>query len=147
MFSQVVGVTNVQPREQCHAPPLRLRLERPNPLQDPLLHVINQLVVFPVGIRQTKVCNPFGMEVVDEVADLFVQESQQSVILRLTRGKFVRKQQGLHLSPSAMLPAVFRLRFSSLLREARSSLLLPFLNRRGPGKEYNSEKRNDCNPA
>jgi hypothetical protein len=52
MFSQEVGVTNVQPREQCDGPHLRLRLERLNSSQDPLLHVIQQLVVFPVGIRQ-----------------------------------------------------------------------------------------------
>ncbi len=42
--------------------------------------MMDQLVVLPVGIGQTKACNPLGMEVVDEVADLFAQESQQSVL-------------------------------------------------------------------
>ena len=47
-----------------------------------------------------------GMEVVDEVADLFVQELQQSLlseILGLTRGKFAWMQQG-YVSV-VMLPA------------------------------------------
>ncbi len=45
-------------------------LERLNSSQDPLLHMMDQLVVLPVGNGQTKTCDPLGMEVVDEVADL-----------------------------------------------------------------------------
>ncbi len=62
----------------------------------------DQLVVLPVGIGQTKACDPLGMEVVDEVADLFAQESQQSVlseILGLTRGEVVWMQEG-NVSPA-----------------------------------------------
>jgi hypothetical protein len=48
---------------------------------------------------------------------------------------FSALRQGLHLSPSAMLPAVLSLLFSSLLQEARSSLLLPFLNQQALERE------------
>ena len=47
--------------------------------------------MLPVCIRKAEACDPMGIEVVDEVADLFAQESQQFVlseILWLTRGKF-----------------------------------------------------------
>ena len=33
-----------------------------------------QLVMLPVCVRQAEACDPMGMEVVDEVADLFAQE-------------------------------------------------------------------------
>ena len=49
-----------------------------------------------------------GMEVVDEVADLFAQERQQSVlseILGLTRGKYAWMQQGYVSVVQVMLPA------------------------------------------
>ena len=32
------------------------------------------LVMLPVCIQQAEACDPMGMEVVDEVADLFAQE-------------------------------------------------------------------------
>jgi hypothetical protein len=118
-----VSVTNVPPREHCDGPPVRTGLERLDSSQDPLLHLMDQLVVLSVGIGQTKVCYLLGMEVMDDVADLFTQESQQDVlseILGLTRGEVVWMQEG-----------------SSLLRAARSSLLLLFLNQRGPKKKRN----------
>ena len=54
-------------------------------------------------------------------------------------------RQGLHLSPSAILAAVLRLR-TSLLREAKSNFLLPALNHRGPGnvKETWTRHRSAC---
>jgi hypothetical protein len=113
------------------------------------------------------------MEVVDEVADLFAQESQQSVlseILGLTLGKIFWMQQGYVYRVILPTPSQMMRHFSwlfrpqaapgiapvsnivcslapsvlSLLCEARSRLLLPVLNQQGPGKEKNSEK---CNPA
>ena len=74
LSSHEVVVANVEPGEQCDGPPPRLRLERLNPSQDPLLHVKPQQVMLPVCIRQAEACDPMGMEVVDEVADLFAQE-------------------------------------------------------------------------
>ncbi len=68
-----------------------------NSSEDPLLDMMDQLVVLPVGIGQTTACDPLGMEVVDEVADLFTQESQPSVlseILGLTRGEVVWMPEG-----------------------------------------------------
>ncbi len=56
------------------------------------VHMMDQLVVLPVGIGQTKACDPLGMEVLDEVSALFALESQQSglsEILWLTRGEVV----------------------------------------------------------
>ncbi len=100
-----VSVTNVQPREQCDGPSVWTGLERLNSTQDPLLHLMDQLVVLPVGIGQTRACDPLGMEVVNEVAGLFPQESQHSVlseILGLTRGEVVWMQEG-NVSP-AIIP-------------------------------------------
>ncbi len=51
--SQEVSVANFEPAEQRDGPSPRFRLERLNPSQDPLLHVVHQLVMLPVGIRQT----------------------------------------------------------------------------------------------
>jgi len=48
---------------------------------------------------------------------------------------FSALRQRQHRSPTAMLPAVLRLLVSSLLRAARSSLLLPSLNQLGPEKK------------
>jgi hypothetical protein len=50
-------------------------LERLNSSQDPLLHMMNQLVVLPVGIGQTKACDPLGMEVVDGVKDFLPKKA------------------------------------------------------------------------
>ncbi len=74
LSSHEVVVANVEPGEQCDAPPPRLRLERLNPSQDSLLHERHQLVMLPVCILQAEACDPIGMKVVDEVADLFAQE-------------------------------------------------------------------------
>jgi hypothetical protein len=53
LSSKEVSVANVKPGEQRDGLPPRFRLERLNPLQDLLLHLVHQLVVPPVGIRQT----------------------------------------------------------------------------------------------
>jgi hypothetical protein len=43
--------------------------------------VRKQLIVLSVGNWKTKACNPMGMEVVNEVANLFAQESQQLMLM------------------------------------------------------------------
>jgi hypothetical protein len=79
-----------------------------------------QLVVLPVGIGQSPADQGVRSTwdgVVDEVADLFAQESQQSVlseILRLTKGKVVWMQEGnlsrvIIPTPSQMVSHLFRL--------------------------------------
>ncbi len=46
-----------------------------NPSQNPLLHEWKQLVEMPVKIRQTNACYPIVMELVNEVSNLFAQET------------------------------------------------------------------------
>ena len=41
--------------------------------------------MLPVGICQIKACNPIGMEVVNEVVDLFAQEAQYFVLIEKNR--------------------------------------------------------------
>ena len=59
------------------------------------------------GRWQTEACNPIRVEVVDEVADLFAQESQHTVLRKifgLTRCNFIRMQKD-RISFCVMSPA------------------------------------------
>jgi hypothetical protein len=59
--------------------------------------VRKQLIVLSVGNWKTKACNPIGMEVVNEVANLFAQESQQFVLIKvcwLTRSELSWMNKG-----------------------------------------------------